>query len=320
MAEDYYDVLDVSRQASQAEIEKAYRDLARKYHPDLNPDDKTAKEKFQKVQTAFDVLNDAEKRENYDRYGASFESMGAGGPGQQTGWAGPGGFENFDFSQVFGGGGAGRGGAAGFEDIFRGAAGGGQRARPQRPRRGSDIHHELKIPFATSVLGGEAQLRMRRTSGDMETINVRIPVGIEDSKKIRLRGQGETSSSGGEPGDILITILVSPHPYFTRTGTSLVVKVPVTITEAIHGGTINIPSPEGTIEMKLPPGTSSGAKLRVRGHGVKINGATPGDLFAEIQIVLPETLTAESLDDDTKAALEHLASQYPESPRDKLAW
>jgi len=324
MAEDYYKTLGVARNASQTEVEKAYRDLARKYHPDLNPDDKSAKQKFQEVQTAFDVLSNTEKREMYDRYGSSFDSMGAGGPqgwppGGEGAGGGPGGFGGFDFSEIFGGGmggGGGGAGAAGFEHIFRqaGAGGGGPQRRP-RPQKGANISHELKIPFATAVKGGEAQITIRRSDGRTETLSVKIPAGIQDNKKIRLRGQGEAAPDGsGERGDLLITVRVNPHPCFTRSGSNLEVRVPLTVVEAARGARVEVPTPSGAVTLSVPAGTNSGTKLRIKGHGVESKGKSAGDLLAEIQIVVPQ-----SLDSETEDLLEKLSDRTSE-PRQNLKW
>ena len=270
MDEDYYKVLGVNRSASQAEIQKAYRNLARKYHPDMNPDDKSAKQKFQQVQKAYDVLNDAEKRELYDRYGSSFESLAGAGPGG-AGWqthpgGGPQGFEDVDFSELFGRGFGGAGGGGGFEDIFKQFRQGGAapRGAPRQPRRGADLQHEITVPFATSIQGGEVRLSVRRPSGKVEPIAVKIPAGIEDGKKLRLRGKGDPGPAGGEPGNIFVTIHVAPHPYFIRRGNDLEVQLPVTLAEAALGSKIDVPTPHGTVTLTIPAGTSSGKRLRVR--------------------------------------------------------
>lgn len=326
MSEDFYKVLGVSRNASQADIQKAYRDLARKYHPDMNPDDKTAKEKFQKVQEAYDVLSDAEKREMYDRYGSAFEGMAGGGAGPQwrtyTQGAGPA-YEEFDFSQIFGDRFSPES-AEGFADIFRqfaggaGAAGAGAgpraRRRGRRPVKGADLRHELTIPFRSAVSGGEATLSVQRPDGTVERITAKIPAGIDDGQTIRLRGQGE-QVRGGEPGDLLITIRVMPHPHFTRSGKNLEVKLPVTLTEAALGATIDLPTPHGTIALKIPPGTSSGRRLRLKGQGVRPKSGEPGDLFAEVQIVLPPNLT-----DEEREELRRIAERHPQNPRAELSW
>ena len=325
MAEDYYKILGVRRDASQAEIQKAYRDLARKYHPDMNPDDKTAKEKFQQVQKAFDVLGDQEKREMYDRYGSSFETIGAGGPHGGPGWgagpsAGPAGFgaEGFDFSQFFGER-FGEEPAGGFGDIFshlRHAAGrrSGKTAAAAR-RRGADIRHELQIPLQTSITGGEVQLTLRRKSGKTETIAVKIPAGIEDGKKIRVRGQGEPGPRGGASGDILITVRVAAHPCFQRRGNHLHVKVPVTLAEAALGAKVDVPTPRGTVSLSIPPGSSSGMKLRVKGHGAAPKNGPAGDLLAEIQIVLPE-----EIGDADRQMIKDFDQRHPQDPRADLRW
>lgn len=331
MAEDYYDILGVKRGAAAEEIQKAYRNLARTYHPDLNPDDKSAKEKFKKVQAAYEVLSDTNKRELYDRYGASFESMGTGGggpggpgPGGRT-WRGApgGGAQEFDFSDIFGQhfnqGGAPPGGG-GFEDIFRqftggGAPGGAGTRRRPRPQRGSDLRHELTVPFTTSVLGGEARLSVQRPGGKVEQITVRIPVGIEDGKKIRLRGQGEQPGGGGEPGDILITVHVAPHPHFTRRGRDLEVQLPVTVAEAALGSKVDVPTPRGTITLTIPPASNTGKRLRAKGMGVGAGGDNPGDLYAELAIFLPK-----ELDETAKSAIRQLDAATDFDPRAELRW
>jgi curved DNA-binding protein len=323
MAEDYYKTLDVSREASAADIQKAYRKLARKYHPDLNPDDKTAKNKFQEVQAAFDVLNDPKKRELYDRYGSSFASAEA--EGARPGWqwrsatAGPD-VENFDFSQFFGerfGGGTGEGG---FSDLFGNLGGGRARTHSRRTRapereHGLDLESELEIPFTTAVTGGEAKVSVRRASGKIDTIAVKIPPGIDDGKKIRLRGQGEAGADEGPKGDILITIHVAAHPYFRRRGDDLDVRVPVTLDEAAEGAKIEVPTPRGTVSLRVPAGTSSGTRLRIKGHGVARSGKPPGDLYAEISIMIPKSLDASELEQIRK-----ICASHPLSPRADLRW
>lgn len=325
MAADYYKTLGISRDASQADVQKAYRKLARKYHPDVNPDDKTAKQKFQEVQKAFDVLNDPSKRELYDRYGSSFESMNAGG-GQRTApnWGGTGGgpqgFEDVDLSQFFGERNAGDPSGA-FGDIFshfRRAGGGRSQRTTAQPRRGADVTAEVQIPFATAVQGGEVQLGIERDDGKSETIAVKIPHGIEDGKRIRLRGQGQASARGAA-GDLLITVHVAPHPYFQRRGKHLDVKLPVTLGEAALGAKVDVPTPKGVIALRIPPGSSSGTKLRIKGHGVTPKEGEPGDLFAEVQIVLPKPLDEESLELIRKFD-EHTGGSQGTNPRRDLRW
>lgn len=320
MAEDYYATLGVSRSASSAEIQKAYRELARKYHPDLNPDDPAAKERFQQVQTAFDVLNDQKKREMYDRYGSGFESMGGGAGGGPKPWPGAsGGAGNaqgfdIDLEDLFGPGGPGAAGG-GFADLFKQFGARGKQGRRGGARRGADLEHALTVPFRTAITGGEAQIGVRRADGRDETIQVKIPAGIEDGRKIRLRGQGDPGLGGGPAGDILIKIQVAPHPHFQRTGKRLDVRVPISLAEAVGGAKIEVPTPHGEITLTVPPGTSSGAKLRVKGHGVRPPGGTPGDLFAEMQIVLPADLSEEE-----RQQLVEIASKDSRKPRSDLSW
>ncbi len=318
MAEDYYSILGVKRDASQAEIQRAYRDLARKYHPDMNPDDKTAKEKFQRVQKAYDVLGNAEKREMYDRYGSSFESMGQGGPGG-GGWSthsgpfgGGAGFEEIDFSQLFGGQGPNQFDGS-FGDIFRQFTGGRERRRASR--RGADVEASITIPFNTAVTGGETNLPVHTPAGKTKTINVKIPAGISDGKKIRLRGQGNPGRGDAPPGDLLITVHVTAHPCFTRLGNNLEVQVPITVAEAALGAKVDVPTPKGTITLTVPPGTSSGKKLRIKGHGVQSSQGTQGDLVAIVQVVLPAQIDKESTE-----LLRKFDERQPLNPRADLQW
>jgi DnaJ-class molecular chaperone len=326
MDEDYYAILGIARSASAAEIQKAYRNLARKNHPDTNPDDPSLKEKFQKIQRAYEVLNDPKKRELYDRYGSSFDTMGQGAPGggPQYTWtgSGPGGFEDLDLSQFFGEkfGSAGPAGGGGFAEMFKQFRPGGGET-PGGPftgasaRRGQDVAAEVTIPFNTAVLGGQVELSIQRRSGKTETIRVKIPVGIEDGKRIRLRGQGEAAPKRGAAGDILLTVHVAPHPYYSRRGLHLDVKVPVTLAEAALGSKIDLPTPKGTVQLTVPPATSSGAKLRLKGLGINRGDGSAGDLFAEIMILLPKPLEAES-----QRLIKEIDSRQKLNPRQDLTW
>ena len=331
MAEDYYAVLGVSRSAAEEEIHKAYRQLARKHHPDLNPKDPKAKEKFQRIQSAFDVLNDPKKREMYDRYGPAFETM-SGGPGGAGrgggGWSGGGspGVE-INFEDLFGGGGGGGpfGGGGGFADLFkqfgkrnkapRGAAASGGSAGAERQAAGLDLQHDLHVPFATAVLGGEAHVVVHRTDGRNESISVKIPVGIEDGKKIRLRGQGDSAPGGGPAGDLLIKVHVAPHPFFRRNGRQLEVTVPVTLAEALRGAKVDVPTPHGTISLTVPGGATSGTRLRVKGHGIRGADGVAGDLFAELQISLPADMSS-----GDREQMAEIAGRYSQQPRSELRW
>ena len=318
MAEDYYQTLGVPRTASAEDIRKAYRELARKYHPDLHPDDEAAKEKFKKVQTAFDVLNDQSKREMYDRYGSSFEGVGAGGPG--GGWGGgrgpfpgggfPGGGE-IDLESLFGGGG-------GFGDIFgRGGTKARGRRRPaQAP--GADVTARIAVPFKLAIDGGKTDVRVDR-DGKTETISVTIPQGLPDGARMRLRGQGLPGTGGGPAGDLLLEVKVEPHPVFRRDGDTLELTLPVSVAEAILGAKVDVPTPWGTIALKVPPKTSGGRKLRAAGMGVRHANGAKGDLIAEVQIVLPDQADAAALDRLLEAAKAAEAAGGP-GPRGQLRW
>jgi curved DNA-binding protein len=290
MADDHYQTLGVPRTASAEDIRKAYRELARKYHPDLHPDDEAAKKKFKQVQTAFDVLNDAGKREMYDRYGSAFEGVGqgAGGGGAWSGGQGPfgGGFPGggeIDLESLFGG-------AGGFGDMFRGGrTATGRQAGRRKPAQtpGEDLTARIVVPFRLAIEGGKTDVRVDR-GGASETISVTIPQGLPDGARMRLRGQGLPGTGGGPAGDILLEVGVEPHPVFRRAGDTLEVTLPVTLSEALEGAKVDVPTPWGTISLRIPPRTSGGRKLRAGGMGVRHANGARGDLIAEVQIVLPQ--------------------------------
>lgn len=312
MASDYYKSLGVARNASQADIQKAYRDLARKHHPDMNPDNPKAVKKFQEIQAAFDVLNNPEKRELYDRYGSSFETMGQGPPqGGPQGFP-PGGYsaEDVDFSQFFG---DRFGGAADLGDIFTHFRKGGARGGGSGPkRRAGDVAAEVTVPFGTAVNGGKVELGLQRENGQTETIVVTIPPGTEDGKRLRIKGQGVPAAGRGAASDLILTVHVAPHPFFTRRGNDLYVRLPVTLGEAVAGATVDVPTPSGAVALHIPPGTSSGKRLRIKGHGVAAKGG-PGDLFAEVMIVLPANLT-----DADRETIRAIDARSPSNPRQNL--
>lgn len=332
MATDYYDTLGLKKGASEDEIRTAYRTMARKYHPDLNQGDEVAKKKFQEVQQAFDVLSDPKKREMYERFGPGFESM-SGGPGAGPhAWPGAGGYGSgggtvdFDLNDLFGGGagagGFGGGGGGGFADLFKqfskgqsgGAGTAGARGPRQSPQRGQDIEHQITVPFATAIKGGEAEIGIQRADGKSETIKVKIPAGMENGKKIRLRGQGNPSQGGGADGDLLLTVNAAAHPYYKRRGMHLDLIAPITLAEAAAGAKIDIPTPKGTVSLTVPAGTSSGKRLRVKGHGVQKPGAE-GDLFVELQLLLPEDLS-----EAEQQQLAEITGSRPANPRGDIRW
>ena len=312
MAEDLYETLGVARDAPIADIKKAHRKLATKYHPDRNPDDKVAAEKFKRAQEAYDVLSDDEKRSAYNRYGADFEKIR--GTGYQPG---TGGFDGLDLEQVFGGGGRPGGGGAqfeGFSDFFEqmmggGRAPGGRRTQQAPPQRGSNIRQEFEIPLLTAVMGGTTEFYLNG-----EKLAVKIPPGVETGSKIRLRERGQPSPNGGQTGDLILMIKVSDHPHYRRKGQNLELILPVTIEEAALGAKVDVPTPQATVALSIPPGSSSGRKLRLKGHGVQKQG-TPGDLIVILQIELPE-----SIDEESKKLIEEFAKQNPMSVRDDLSF
>lgn len=317
MADDHYETLGVPRTASAEDIRKAYRDLALKYHPDRNPDDKAAQEKFKKIQSAFDVLNDSSKREMYDRYGSAFEGVGGGGP--RGGWGGgpfPGGAGGFpgggeiDLESLFGG-------AGGFGDLF--GRGGARTARGRRrpaQAAGEDVTGRITIPFRLAIDGGATDFQVDRGTAT-ETIAVKIPMGLPDGARMRLRGQGLPGTGGGPAGDLLLEVHVEPHSVFRREGDTLEVTVPLTVAEAIAGAKVDVPTPWGTITLKIPPRTSSGRKLRAGGMGVRHANGSRGDLIAEVQIVLPEAADAAALERLAEAAE---AAEGGTHPRSGLRW
>jgi DnaJ-class molecular chaperone len=296
---DPYDVLGVAKTASAGEIKKAFRHLAKKYHPDQNKDDPKAKEKFAEANAAYEILGDATKKGQYDRGEidaegkpkfTGFEGFGAGPGGFSRAYrsgAGPGagaGAEHFEFH--FGGG---DGGRAGFDpsDIFADLFGAGATSRRGRgaPRRGEDVSLQVTISLEESVKGGHTRVFL--PSG--RTLEVAIPVGIEDGKQIRLRGQGHAAPPGGEPGDALVTVKIAAHPLFKISGRDLELDLPVAFYEAALGAKVAAPTLDGKVELSVPPGSNGGRVLRLRGKGLPAaDGKPAGDLYVRLKIVLPE--------------------------------
>ncbi len=316
MAEDLYQTLGVSRNASKDEIKKAHRKLALKYHPDKNPDDKVAREKFKRVQEAYDVLSDEEKRAAYDRYGADFERI------RNTGYhPGDGGFDGLDLEQIFGGGRGGSGGGAqfeGFTDFFEQLMGGRGRRGAQQPggrraaapTRGANLRHELEIPLHTAVIGGKIEFYLHN-----DKISVAIPAGVETGSKIRLRDRGQPSPGGGPRGDLILLIKVSDHPYFKRVGRNLELVLPVSLAEAALGAKVDVPTPAGTVTLTIPAGSSGGRRLRLKGQGVKSGDGSAGDLIVVLQIQLPD-----KLDEESKRLIQQFDRHNPITLRDHLSF
>lgn len=308
---DYYQILGVSKSASKDEIRKAFKKIARENHPDAKPNDSAAAERFKQAAEAYDVLGDDEKRKKYDQYGENWKHVQEGGfPGGGNPFR-SGGPVDVDLRDLFGG-----GGAVDLEQLFGGmfgGGGGGARMRPQ-PRRGQDLQTSITIPFTMAANGGEYEITLNRDRRT-ERIAVKIPAGIDSGQSVRLAGQGGSGVNGGAPGDVLVTVNVAPHPYFRREGNNLLIEVPVTVSEAILGSKIDVPTMNGDlVTMTLPPGTSSGAKLRLRGKGIpKLKTGVPGDQLVQIKIQVPR-----EIDDRSRELIEEFASRNPDSPRDGL--
>jgi len=385
---DYYKALGVAKDASQADIKKAYRKLARKYHPDANTADAKAEERFKEVSEAYDVISDASKRKEYDEARTLFGAGGfrvPSGPGRGAGGAG--GNATFDLNDLLGqmgqrGGGGGTGGGGGLGDLLGGLFGGGGRGggrSAQVPRKGTDLEAELTLGFADSVEGVTSPLRLtmpapcttcmgtgakpgttprvcpecsgtghvsRGAGGGFafdepcrecrgqgliiddpcptcagtgrsfseRSLTVRIPPGVRDGQRIRIKGKGGAGERGGPAGDLAVTVHVGRHPIFGRTGDNLTVTVPVTFPEAALGATIPVPTLNGTpVSFKVPPGTPGGRTMRVRGKGVPRKDGTRGDLLVTLEVAVPQKLSGKAKD-----ALETFAAQASEDPRERL--
>lgn len=301
MSEDYYHMLGVTRGASKDEIKKAFKKLARKYHPDMNPGDKEAEKKFKQISQAYDVLSDDEKRKKYDRFGAQFESYAHAGQGPAGGPAG-GGFQGGPFQY-------GTGRAEDMEDIFGdlfsnlgGFAPGGRRGR-RAGRPGHDIEASIELDFAEAALGCEKRISL----GAGRTFTVRVPPGAKTGSRLRVSGKGEPGSGPFPPGDLYVTVIVKKHPYFTRDLNDVVLEVPISLHEAIAGGKIRVPTLDGSVDVKIPKGASSGTKLRLRGKGIADpKTRAKGDEYIVLKIELPPTLS-----EDDVHQLEEILAPYP---------
>ena len=289
MNKNLYQILGVSKNATESEIKSAYRKLARKYHPDLNKDDKTAAEKFKEISCAYDILGDKEKRQKYDNNEIDADGkptgFGAGGfgGGYQSYSAGRNPFQgaqgaSFDFSSIFG------------DDIFSsfasqgaGPFGGGFGGASRRPRKGADINYTMRIDFLSAVRGSEKTVNING-----KNINVKIPVGTVNGQTLRLKGLGEASLNGGTPGDVLITLNVDRHPYFEQEDKNILLELPITLKEAILGAKVTVPTISGKVAVNIPPYATTGEKLRLKGKGIK-----GGDQIMTLKVVMPKNKSVE---------------------------
>jgi DnaJ-class molecular chaperone len=329
---DYYDVLGVSRSASGDEIKRAYRQLAKKYHPDRNKDDKTAEGKFKEVQEAYEVLSDDKKRAMYDQFGHTGGGYQQAGPGSGHPWTTTGGGATVNmedlFEELMGGAGQrsgrGRRGRSGspFDSIFSGFGGGGEATGPQRaaPQRGQDVEHLVNLTFDQAVHGTTVELTVTRDEGsrskDRERLHIQVPAGVRDGQRIRLQGKGEPGHAGGGVGDLYIVCKIKAHAFFRREGDDILLDVPIGVVEATLGATVDVPTIDGLTSVKIPAGTASGTKLRLKGKGtLRAKGNGRGDQLVVIKIVPPKKLTMEQ-----KESLESWRESIQEEPRKDVPW
>ncbi len=378
---DYYATLGVERRSKPEQIRKAYRRLARKFHPDFNPNNKASEEKFKELQEAYDVLSDEKKRQIYDQYGFYSDNIPPGGPGAQypAGPAGPGvDFSGFDFSDFAAGQERSGGFGSTFRDLFSQifSGGGAVEAEPAGPARGEDMEHQLHLGFWDAIRGTTVRLtvarpqtcttchgtgsaggasvtcpacsgtgKASRQAGAMrftvtcpecggsgkqkrrcttcggsgqtrrpETFEVRIPPGVDTGSRVRVSAKGSAGAAGGAAGDLYIVTDVEPHPFFERKGDNIYVKLPVTVTEAALGAKVEVPTLDGMTTIKIPPGTQSGQKLRLREKGApSLRASARGDQFVEVQVMVPRVA-----DERTKEILRELARLNPDDPRKEL--
>lgn len=299
---DPYKVLGVNRSASDEEIKRAYRKLAKKLHPDLNPGDKRVESQFKETTAAYDFLSDPDKRRKYDR-GEIDES------GQPRGQR---------FSSRPSGGGQQRRSARGFgfgveedaDDLFSDFFGFGKDARDPIKLKGADVSYQVRVPFVEAVLGTKQRLQL----ADGKTLEVQLPPGTDTGQTLRLKGQGLPGRGGAPAGDAFVEVTVEPHPIFSRDGNDILVELPVTLYEAVLGATINVPTIDGRVSVKVPPGANSGTQLRLRGRGVQAGkSGARGDQYVRLVVMLPK-----EVEPDLMEAIEKAAETHPYKVRGKL--
>jgi DnaJ-class molecular chaperone len=337
---DYYEVLGIAKGANADEIKKAYRKLARKYHPDVNKSDPGASNKFKEVQEAYDSLSDPKKRQAYDQFGHAGVNSAAAAEAAAAAAAAGHGAGGFRYSQRTPGGATVDFGDVDLSDLFenmmgggrRGGAGGGARGRSPfgfggmppnmgqqpagPPTPGGDINHAVDVTFEQAIKGTTIELRLSNPDGSAnETISVKIPPGVDQGSKVRVRGKGQPSPTGGPRGDMLIVVNVQPHKYFTRSGKDILLELPISLGEAANGATINVPTIEGPVELRVPAGITSGKKLRIKERGIPQRDGSRGDQFCKISIQIPQGLTA-----DEKSQLAAMDKTHDFKPRKDVGW
>ena len=304
-AKDYYQILNVGRNADEKEIKRAYRRLARKHHPDVNPGDKQAEEKFKEVSEAYEVLSDPKRRAQYDKFGhlgPGWERMaeaGAGGrPGPGRGQAPP----DFDLG-------------GGFADLFEtllGGTGGRAAAGARMRARGEDLEYPVEVSLEEAYAGTARSLSLTLPDGTTRRLEVKIPPGVGDGSRIRMAGQGGPGFGGGPSGDLYLVTRVRPHPVYERRRDDLYVEVPVTVPEAALGAEIRVPTLQGPVTMTVPPGSSSGTLLRLGGMGMpRLRGGGAGDEYVRLKVTVPRNLSAQE-----RTLIEQLQTLRPETPRE----
>lgn len=337
MARDFYQVLGLARTADEKEIKKAYRKLARQYHPDVNPNDKTAESKFKEVNEAFQVLSDKDKRTLYDQFGADYDKVGSAPPGAggyAGGYPGAGGnvnfngsninFENLEelFNQPRRGGaygsysppGSPADDGGGFGDLFENILGGRGRGRKRGPQKGQDSEQPVHISLAESLKGTQVTLRFTDASrADKREFTVKIPAGVREGAKVRVAGKGGVGENGGPAGDLFLIVHITPHQHWKREGDDLLVEVPVTFAEAALGATIEVPALNGPLQIRVPAGTQSGQKIRLSGRGAPKTKGGAGDQYVTIKVTVPKELSERE-----RELIQELASLRSENPRRDL--
>jgi len=319
---DYYKILGVDKKAAADEIKKAYRKLARKYHPDANPGDSKTEEKFKEIGEAYEVLKDPEKRQRYDQLGANWKQYASAGRdrGRQSYTYDFGG-RGFNFEDLGGG----------FSDFFEMFFGSGANQRFSNfnfrqnfgqnfrgtgtgtAQKGQDLQSSVEISLQEAYSGTKRSLRFQKNGGT-RTVSVKIPAGIKDGGKIRLPGEGAQAPGGGRAGDLYLMVKVAPHNLLKRKGSDLYMEMPVTIKEAYRGGKIDVPTFEGRVSVKIPPKTQSGRTLRLKGKGMPSpGGKSAGDLYVKIKMIFPERL-----DRNSQKQFEEFLKNYNENPRQNI--